>query len=106
MAGNRTICSTNNVDYITLRKAMIQGVRTKEELQTSTGICLSCDGCVENVDYILASVCGCKNVMLADVVAAIKDGADTTEKVGEATGAGTICGRCQALVANVIELGR
>ena len=106
MAGNKIICTTNDVDYITLRKAMIQGARTRDELQEITGVCLSCEGCNESVDYILASVCGCKNVMLADVVTALQNGADTVEKIGEVTGAGTDCGRCQALVANIIELGR
>ena len=106
MAGNKIICNTNNVDYITLRKAMIKGARTKAELKEMTGACLECAGCKENIDYILASVCGCKNVMLADVVDAVKNGADTVEKVGNVTGAGTDCGRCQALIANVIEIGR
>ncbi|MBQ3421933.1 MAG: (2Fe-2S)-binding protein, partial [Romboutsia sp.] len=37
---------------------------------------------------------------------AVKNGADTTEKVAEETGAGAACGRCKALVQNVIELKR
>ena len=36
----------------------------------------------------------------------MKNGADTVEKVGEVTGAGTQCGRCKALVQNIIELKR
>lgn len=58
------------------------------------------------IQAILDSVCGCKQVMLADVVAAVEDGAITVEEVGEKTGAGTACGRCKALVQNVIDLGR
>lgn len=60
----------------------------------------------ENHGFVLTSVCGCKNVSLEDVVNAIKNGADTVEKVGEETGAGTCCGRCKPLVQNVIDLKR
>jgi len=108
MAANRIICEKNNVEYITIRRAMCADARTKEELKEKAGVCLECAGCVENLDWILASVCGCKSVSLADVVAAVRNGADTVEKVGEATGAGTgeNCGRCKVLIENVIKLGR
>lgn len=102
------ICTTNNVDYSTIRKAMCEGVRTVEELVKKTGVCTICEGCKSEIEQILSSVCGCKEVSLNTVIEAIKNGADTVEKVGEATGAGTEedCGRCKALIANVIELGR
>lgn len=114
MAGNRVICTTNNVDYITIRKAMIAGARTKEEIAEKTGACLECEGCKNELGSILASVCGCKKVSLETVVAAVHAGADTVEKVGEATGAGTgvneetgePCGRCKPLIQNIIDLGR
>lgn len=108
MAGNRVICTTNNVEYSQIRKAMTSGVRTVEELIESTGICNVCDGCKENVMPILASVCGCKKVSLEAVVNAVKGGADTVEKVGLETGAGTGegCGKCKALIDNIIQLGR
>ena len=37
-----------------------------------------------------------------------KNGADTVDKVGEVTGAGTgeDCGKCKVLIQNIIELGR
>ena len=54
----------------------------------------------------MLSVCGCKGVSLKAVVDAVKGGANTVEAVGEITGAGTDCGRCKALIANIIELGR
>lgn len=108
MAGNRIICDANNIEYLTIRKAMCADARTKEELKEMAGVCLECDGCKENLDRILSSVCGCKKVSLADVIAAVKNGADTVEKVGEITGAGTgeNCGKCKILIANVIKLGR
>jgi bacterioferritin-associated ferredoxin len=72
MAGNRIICSTNNVDYITIRKAMCEGARTVDELVDKTGVCTNCEGCKDELDNILSSVCG----------------------------------RCKALIKNIIELGR
>lgn len=108
MAGNKMICTTNNVDYLTIRKAMCQGVRTVEELVEKTGVCTICEGCKSEIEQILSSVCGCKGVSLRTVVDAVKNGANTVEKVGEITGAGTGegCGRCKVLIANIIELGR
>jgi bacterioferritin-associated ferredoxin len=105
MAGNRMICTTNQVEYLTIRKAMVAGARTFDEIQTATGVCGVCPGCISELEGILSSVCGCKQVSLQAVVDAVKAGADTVEKVGEITGAGTDCGRCKGLVANIIELG-
>ena len=106
MAGNRIICVQNNIDYMTVRKAMCSDARTKAEIKEMTGVCLECEGCKRELDGILSSVCGCKNVSLKTVVDAVKNGADTVEKVGEVTGAGTECGRCKVLIENVIKLGR
>ena len=114
MAGNRIICTKNNVDYITIRKAMIAGARTVEEVAEKSGVCTECEGCKLELDGILSSVCGCKKVSLEEVVNAVKAGADTVEKVGQITGAGTgvdeatgeECGKCKALIENIIILGR
>ena len=104
MAGNKIICHCKNVDYITIRKAMIQGARTLDEIKEMTGAATGCGRCAGEIEKILASVCGCKNTSLEDVVNAVKIGAETVEEVGEITGAGTACGRCKALIQNVIEL--
>ncbi len=114
MAKNRTICLKNDVDYLSIRKAMTQGARTVDELVELTGVCTECKGCRSELEGILSSVCGCKNVSLRAVVEAVKNGADTVEKVGEATGAGTgvdeetgeECGKCKGLIQNIIDLGR
>ncbi|MCL2610956.1 MAG: (2Fe-2S)-binding protein [Defluviitaleaceae bacterium] len=47
-------------------------------------------------------LCRCKKVSFETVVEAIKSGADTVEKVGEETGAGTGCGGCKSLIENEI----
>ncbi len=106
MAGNRMICTKNNVDYSTIRKAMCGGARTAAEVAEMAGVCTECEGCKSELEGILLSVCGCKGVSLKAVVDAVKGGANTVEAVGEITGAGTDCGRCKALIANIIELGR
>lgn len=114
MAKNKVICTKNNVDYSSIRKAMSSDARTVDELIESAGVCGECEGCKSELDGILSSVCGCKNVSLEAVVNAIKNGADTVDKVGEVTGAGTgvdeetgeECGRCKILIQNVIDLGR
>lgn len=106
MAGNRVICTTNQVEYLTIRKAMVAGARTFEEIQAATHVCGQCESCKSEIAGILSSVCGCKQVSLQAVIEAVKAGADTVEKVGQLTGAGTDCGRCQGLIANIIELGR
>ncbi|MGL5693213.1 MAG: (2Fe-2S)-binding protein [Peptostreptococcaceae bacterium] len=106
MAGNRIICHCKNVSYIDIRKAMIQGARTLDEIKEMTGAATGCGRCTDDIQAILESVCGCHNVSLEDVVNAVKNGNDTVEKVTEVTKAGAACGRCKALVQNVIDLKR
>lgn len=51
-------------------------------------------------------ICLCKGVSKDVIVQAIKDGADTFEKIQEATGAGTgFCGasRCRGKIEELIE---
>lgn len=104
MAGDKIICHCKNVSYIDIRKAMINGARTLDEIKELTGASTGCGRCAGEIEKILASVCGCKNVSLEEVVSAVKNGADTVDKVGEVTKAGTGCGRCKALIQNVIDL--
>ena len=85
---------------------MTQGARTLEEVKEMTGAATGCGRCAGAIEEILASVCGCHKVSLADVVDAVKNGCDTVEKVAEATKAGSACGRCKALVQNIIDTKR
>lgn len=48
-------------------------------------------------------ICTCLNVSKEDIIKAIKDGADTLEKVQEATQAGTICGGCIPKIEQLLE---
>ena len=114
MAANRVICTVSNVDYLSIRMAMTAGARTIDEIVEKTNVCTECEGCKSELEGILSSVCGCKKVSLETVINAVKDGANTVEKVGEVTGAGTgvneetgePCGKCKGLIQNIIDLGR
>lgn len=103
MSGDKIICRCKNVSYIDIRKAMIAGARTLDEIKEMTGAATGCGRCASEIEKILASVCGCKNVSLETVLEAVNNGADTTEKVAEITGAGSGCGRCKVLVQNIID---
>ena len=50
-------------------------------------------------------VCECVGVTKGDIVEAVKAGADTFEKIGVETTAGSVCGTCQddieAIIAEV-----
>ncbi len=104
MAENKIICNCMNVDYMTIRMAMVNNTaRTVEEIQELTGAGTGCGGCVPDIEEILASVCGCVGTSLDEVVDAVEEGAETAEAVGEKTRAGTACGRCKVLIENIIE---
>lgn len=106
MSADRVICRCKNVSYVDIRKAMIQGARTVEEIKEITHAGTGCGGCIPEIETILASVCGCNKVSLESVITAVKNGADTTDKVAEVTRAGATCGRCKALVQNIIDTGK
>ena len=58
------------------------------------------------IKRVLKFVYKCKKVSVEEVVNAVKNGADTVEKVEEVTGAGSPCGKCKRLIENIIELKR
>ena len=53
MAGNTIICHCKQVDYITIRKAMIQGARTVEEIKEMTGAGTGCGRCKVHLFKVL-----------------------------------------------------
>ena len=50
-------------------------------------------------------VCLCKGVSDKKVRAVIADGAQTTEAIGQACGAGTGCGACVPMLEGMLEAG-
>ena len=89
--------------YIKVRKAQAEGVRTVEELKEKSDIVIESNEELKEIETLLQNVCKCKNVSVKEVVNAVKNGADTVEKVSESTGAGTVCGRCKSIIANIVE---
>ena len=73
MAGDKIICHCKQVSYIDIRKAMIAGARTVQEIKDMTGAATGCGRCVGEIENILASVCGCKGVSLEDVGDGLRD---------------------------------
>ncbi|MDZ7543603.1 (2Fe-2S)-binding protein [Clostridium sp. MB05] len=89
--------------YLQVRKAQVQGARTVEELKKISDIVIENEEELKEVEVLIKTVCKCKSVSIDTVVEAVKNGADTVEKVGEVTKAGTGCGRCQGIISNIIE---
>lgn len=48
-------------------------------------------------------VCNCMNVTTGMIKEAVDSGADTLEKVQQATGAGTVCGACLDDVERLVD---
>ncbi len=107
MAKIEVVCTANNVAYGDVRKAMCNGARTREDLKKELGVCGECAGCEEYLDYVLATCCGCKQVSMKTIVDLVQSGVKSLEEIMEKTGAGTEpdCGRCHALITNIIEQG-
>lgn len=53
----------------------------------------------------VATLCNCTGVTYGQVRHAMADGAATTEAVSLCTGAGTVCGTCRPIVAEMIDAG-
>ncbi|MCR4903226.1 MAG: (2Fe-2S)-binding protein [Butyrivibrio sp.] len=47
--------------------------------------------------------CHCKNVNYGQILDAVKNGADTYEKVSAVTGCGTGCGKCKDFIVTMIR---
>lgn len=103
----KIICTENEITYPAIRKAMVGGARTVLDLIQEAGVCGACEGCKENLPYITATLCGCKEVSMERVISLVQQGVTSVEEIATRTGAGTgeECGRCVALVENIIELG-
>lgn len=89
--------------YKQVRMAQANGARTIEDLKD---VIIASDEEREEIEKLLKNACRCKNVSIETIVNAVKDGADTVDKVVEVTGAGSACGRCKGIIGNIIEIKR
>ena len=93
----------DNEKYIKVRGAQAQGARTVNEVKDMTNIDIEDDDEYREIDRVLQNVCKCQNVSVNEVVEAVKNGADTIERVMEETKAGSGCGRCKGIIQNIID---
>ena len=89
--------------YLKVRKAQAKGARTIEELKEISDINIESNDEFKEIEKLLQNVCKCKNISVNEVLNAVKNGAETIEKVSEATEAGTGCGNCKSIISNIIE---
>lgn len=95
--------SLQKEEYIKVRQAMQQGARTIDDIKEMTDITIGDNIHIRMIQEVLNNACRCKDVSYEEAVNAVKNGATTVEKLGEATGAGTQCGRCQNLLQRIIN---
>lgn len=100
---NRIICHCKQVTYLDIRKAMVTGARTVEEIQEITGAGSVCGNCVKEIEKILSVACACHNISMKAIISEVKNGADSVEKIEEITGAGSTCGKCKMLFQSIID---
>lgn len=93
----------NRKKYLKVRKAQSQGARTVKDVTDMTNIVVESDEESKEIDRILQIACRCQNVSVDEVVSAVKNGADTLDKVREETKAGVGCGICNGVLENIIE---
>jgi len=103
---NRIICHCKQVSYGDIRKAMVGGARTVEDIQAITGAGTGCGKCIKDIKKILSLACSCKMVTMDTIIEAVNNGVDTVEKLAEITGAGTDCGNCKFILKNIIDTKR
>ena len=89
--------------YLKVRHAQVEGARTVEELKEMSDIVIETEEELQEVEALIKVACRSHKVSIETVVEAVKAGADTVEKVGEVTKAGTSCGRCKGIITNIIE---
>ena len=92
--------------YKKIRQAQANGARTIDELKEMTDIVIENDEERKEVEKVLQNACKCKNVSVEEVARAVRNGADTLEKVTAATGAGADCDKCKGGVLQSIIKNR
>ena len=92
--------------YKKIRRAQAEGARTVEDLRRMTDLVIESDEEAAEMQRILKNACGCNNVSVEEVARAVRNGADTVDKVTAATGAGANCDKCKGGVLQSIIKNR
>lgn len=53
MSENRIICTCQDVDYNTIKKAIEDGAKTVDDIMEATGAGTVCGGCISEIEEIL-----------------------------------------------------
>ncbi len=91
-------------EYIEIRHAQAKGARHIDDILKMTSIQADTPEKMKAIEDVLSIACRCKNILMDEVIAAVKGGADSIEQIQELTGAGTVCTRCLPILENVLEL--
>lgn len=106
---DKIICGCYKVKKSEIVEAIKNGADTVEKVGEVTKAGTGCGNCKGAIQEIINEVetdrivCGCYKVKKGEIVEAIKNGANTVEKVGKATKAGTGCGRCKGNIQKIID---
>ena len=92
--------------YKKIRMAQAEGARTVEDLRRMTDLVIENEEEATEMLRILKNACECINVSVEEVARAVRNGADTVEKVTAATGAGANCDKCKGGVLQSIIKNR
>ena len=92
--------------YKKIRMAQAEGARTVEDLRRMTDLVIENEEEAKEMQRILKNASGCNNVSVEEVARAVRNGADTVEKVTAATGAGANCDKCKGGVLQSIIKNR
>ena len=91
--------------YIQIKRAQSRGARTLDEVKEIAGISINSEE-EKHVLHVLTMACGCHKLSVDDVLKAIDNGADTMEKLVEATSIGVCCNKCTPIAKNILETRR
>ncbi|WP_346870834.1 MULTISPECIES: (2Fe-2S)-binding protein [unclassified Clostridium] len=53
MSENRIVCTCQDVDYNTIKKAIEDGAKTVDDIMEATGAGTVCGGCISEIEEIL-----------------------------------------------------
>ncbi|MBE6060211.1 MAG: (2Fe-2S)-binding protein [Clostridium sulfidigenes] len=56
MSENRIVCTCQDVDYNTIKKAIEDGAKTVDDIMEATGAGTVCGGCISEIEEILQEV--------------------------------------------------
>lgn len=88
--------------YKQIRQAQINGARTIEELKSQVDFEINGNN-IKDVNTVLINACKCMGLSIQEVVHLAHNGVETLDQLQMTTNAGMVCGRCNALLQNILD---